>query len=67
MIINSILSLAFLWSCRKCLNELKEFSKLRKKITTADILSVAEALKNMEGVPDGKKIFMVIRGIHDAK
>jgi hypothetical protein len=62
MIINSILSLAFLWSCKKCIQQLKEFTALRKKIINASILSVADAIKNMETVPEGKKVFMIIRG-----
>jgi hypothetical protein len=62
MIINSILSLAFLWSCRKCLIHLKELGILSSKIATTSALPVAEALSNIKNLPVGKKVFMIIRG-----
>lgn len=64
MIINSILSLAFLWSWKKCKAQLTELRLLRRKITTAAIDSVSDAIKNMEKVPQGKKIFMIVKGIN---
>lgn len=62
MIINSILSVAFLWSCRKCLLQLKELGILRSKIANARVLPVTEALQKIAELPAGRKIFMVIRG-----
>lgn len=62
MIINSILSLAFIWSCRKCLLQLKELGILRSRIANAHVFSVTEALQKIAELPAGRKIFMIIRG-----
>lgn len=62
MIINSILSLAFLWSCRKCLLQLKEIGLLRDKIIQTQALPVSEAIKKISDLPSGRKIFMIVRG-----
>lgn len=63
MIINSILSLAFLWSCRKCLLHLKELGLLSSKIATLKAIPVSEALSKMQNVQMGKKVFLIIRGM----
>jgi hypothetical protein len=62
MIINSILSLAFLWSCRKCLLRLKEIGALRGKIIKTAVLPVGDAVRKLSEAPEGRKVFMVIRG-----
>ena len=63
MIINSIQVLAFLWSIRKCYIYLKQIGTLRNKITQTSILSVSEGIKKMSDIPQGRKVFMVIRGL----
>lgn len=63
MIINSILSLAFIWSCRKCLIRLKEIAILRHKITKTEVLPVAQAIHKVANeLPAGRKVFMIVRG-----
>ena len=62
MIINSILSLAFLWSCRKCLLHLKEIGMLRQKIINTETLPVSEAVKKLSELAPGRKVFMIVRG-----
>ena len=62
MIINSILSLAFLWSIRKCLIHVRYLGKLRNKMMKSSVIPVSEAIKKMGEIPVGRKVFMVIRG-----
>ena len=62
MIINSILSLAFLWSWKKCHQQLKDLQSLRRQIATSTIVSVTDAVSKLKATPKGKKIFMVVKG-----
>jgi hypothetical protein len=62
MIINSILSLAFLWTWKHLHFRLRELQQRRRKISSEAIQSVGELLKKMETVPNGNKAFSIVKG-----
>jgi hypothetical protein len=62
MIINSILSLAFLWTWKHLHLRLRELQQLRRKISSEAITSVADIIKKMDGLPDGKRVFAIVKG-----
>ena len=63
MIINSILSLAFLLAWGRCHTNYKKLLTLRRLIANSPILSVQEAIQKIQQSNNKKPIFMLVKGL----